>query len=206
MDHPAPLIVTKVLRPRLRDDLLHRQRLVDFIHARIDRKLILLSSPAGYGKTSVLIDYAHDSDLPVCWYTLDERDSDPRVFLEYLVASIRRHFPKFGEQISAILHTDESRLPDWGTVAAALVNDMVNTIGEYFVVVLDDYHLIDDDSEVHTLLDTLLRYLPEHCHILLASRTLPPLTLTRMAARQEVDGLGVDELRFTASEIQETEL
>lgn len=203
MDHPAPLIVTKVLRPRRRDDLLHRRRLVDFIHAHIDRKLILLSAPAGYGKTSLLIDYAYDTDLPVCWCTLDERDSDPRVFLEYLVASVRQRFPDFGQRINTILHSDESRLLNWETVAGALVNDMVDGIGEYFVIVLDDYHLIDGDSDVHALLDTLLRYLPEHCHILLASRTLPPLTLTRMAARQEVDGLGVDELRFTTHEIQQ---
>ena len=203
MDHPAPLIVTKVLRPRRRDDLLHRRRLVDFIHAHIERKLIIVSAPAGYGKTSLLIDFAHDSDLPVCWYTLDERDSDPRVFLEYLVASIRRCFPDFGRQIGAILKGGGSRLPDCETIAAALVNDMVQAIGEYFVIVLDDYHLLGDDSEVHALLDTLLRYQPEHCHILLASRTLPPLTLTRMAARQEADGLSVHELRFTAHEIQQ---
>ncbi len=203
MDHPAPLIVTKILRPRRRDDLLYRRRLVDFIHARVQRKLILVSAPAGYGKTSLLIDYAHDADLPVCWYTLDEHDSDPLVFLEYLVASIRRCFPDFGQRINAILHGDASRLPDRETIAAALVNDMVEGIGEYFVVVLDDYHLIDEGSGVHALLDTLLRYLPEHCHILLSSRTLPPLTLTQMAARQEVDGLGVNELRFTASEIQQ---
>lgn len=203
MDHPAPLIVTKILRPRRRDDLLHRRRLVDFIHAHIERKLIIISAPAGYGKTSLLIDFAHDSELPVCWYTLDERDSDPRVFLEYLVASIRRCFPEFGQQIHAILQSGGSHLPDSETIAAALVNDMVQAIGEYFVITLDDYHLLDDGSAVHSLLDTLLRYLPEHCHILLASRMLPPLTLTRMAARQEADGLSVHELRFTAHEIQQ---
>ncbi|MFQ5858766.1 MAG: hypothetical protein ACE5LU_24460, partial [Anaerolineae bacterium] len=203
MNYPAPLIATKILRPRRRDDLLHRRRLVDIIHNHIDRKLIILSAPAGYGKTSLLIDYAHDTELPVCWYTLDERDSDPRVFLEYLVASVHRHYPDFGQRISAILHGDESGLPNWETIAGALVNDMVDRISEYFVIVLDDYHSLDDDADVHALLDTLLQYLPEHCHILLASRTLPPLTLTRMAARQEVEGIGVDELRFTAHEIQQ---
>jgi len=175
---------------------------VDFIHAHIDRKLILISAPAGYGKTSLLIDYAHNTDLPVCWYTLDENDSDPRVFLEYLVASIRRRFPEFGERITRLLEAEKTALPDWETIVGTLVNDMVDAIREYFVVVLDDYHLIAPDSEVHVLLDTLLRYLPEHCHIVLASRTLPPLTLTLLAARQEVDGLGMDDLRFTAEEIQ----
>lgn len=202
MNNPAPMIVTKILRPRRRDDLLHRRRLVDALHAHIDRKLIILSAPAGYGKTSLLIDFAHDTDLPVCWYSLDGSDSDPRAFLEYLVASIRRQFPDFGQQLNAILHSGESRFPNPETIAGALVNDIVEDIDEHFVVVLDDYHLIEDGSGVHAFLDTLLRYLPEHCHILLASRTLPPLTLTRLVARQQVDGLGTDELRFTAHEIQ----
>ncbi len=202
MNRPAPLIITKILCPRRRDDLLYRPRLVDFIHAHIDRKLILISAPAGYGKTSLLIDYAHNTDLPVCWYTLDENDSDPRVFLEYLVASIRRRFPEFGERTTRLLEAEEAALPDWETIVGALVNDMVEAIGEYFVIILDDYHLIPPESEVHALLDTLLRYLPEHCHIVLASRTLPPLTLTLLAARQEVDGLGMDDLRFTAEEIR----
>ena len=86
MDEQTSIIRTKVLVPGKRRDLLHRSRLVDFLHEHIDRKLILLSAAAGYGKTSLLIDYVHDTDLPVCWYSPDDWDRDPRVFVEYLVA------------------------------------------------------------------------------------------------------------------------
>src|SRR4030042_6622504 len=91
-------VKTKFLVPGKRRNLLHRGRLVDFIHERIDRKLILISGSAGYGKTSLLTEHAHDTEPPVCWYSVDEWDRDPRLFLQCLVASIKERFPQFGER------------------------------------------------------------------------------------------------------------
>jgi ATP/maltotriose-dependent transcriptional regulator MalT len=197
----SPLILTKVLLPKKRPDLLRRQRLVDFLHSYIERKLILVSASAGYGKTSLLIDYAHDTPLPVCWYSIDKADRDPQVFLEYLIASIQQRFPHFGEQshlLAGGVFTGES-----DPIVGALVNEMVQSILGYFVLMLDDYHLVDDSEPINAILDRLLHYLPEHCHIILSSRSLPTkLTLTALTARQEIAGLGVNDLRFTAQEIQ----
>ena len=105
-----PLVMTKIQVPRRRPDLLSRRRLVDFVHAHLDRKLILISAPAGYGKTALLTDFAHDTELPVCWYTLDPFDRDLRVFLEHMVAAIALRFPAFGERSRAFLRglTDPS--------------------------------------------------------------------------------------------------
>lgn len=203
MERLSSIIITKILLPQKRDDLLRRQRLVDFIHEHIDRKLILISASAGYGKTALLIDYAHDTDLPVCWYSLDKADQDPRIFMEYLVASIRQRFPHFGQRTQALLQTGEGLTQEMETIVGVLVNEIYEAIPQYFVVVLDDYHFVDDSEAVNTLLDTLLHYLPENCHILLSSRTLPRITLTRLVAQQQVVGLGVSDLRFTAQEIQE---
>ena len=105
MDISYPLIKTKVRTPRRHHALLRRKRLVDFIHNNIHHKLILISAGAGYGKTSLLIDYAHDSNLPVCWYSLDANDSHVFTFIEYLVASIRERFPQFGESVLEALRT-----------------------------------------------------------------------------------------------------
>jgi len=199
----SPTIITKVLLPSRRESLLYRSRLVNFIHEHIDRKLILVSAGAGYGKTSLLIDYAHDTDLPVCWLALDEGDRDLRVFLDYLVSAIRQRFPQFGQRTQEILRSAAFPL-DSRAVVGALATDMYEDIPGYFVLVLDDYHLMDASAEVNLFLDTLLRHLPENCHIILSSRGLPTkLTMTRLVARQEMAGLGVSELRFTASEIQE---
>ena len=90
------LLVTKIVVPSRRTDVLRRPRLLDFLHEYIERKLVLISASAGYGKTSLVVDFANDTDFPVCWYSLEQGDGDPQVFLEYLVAAIQRKFPHFG--------------------------------------------------------------------------------------------------------------
>lgn len=197
-----PLILTKIVPPKRRADLLHRPRLVDFIHQHIDRKLILLCASAGYGKTSLLIDYANDTDLPVCWYSLDPSDRDPRLFLEYLVAALQRQFPQFGQAIRSQLQNRDIDARQITSLAGTLVNTIYETIPDYFVLVLDDYHLVDESEPINAFLDLFLRYLPENCHIILSSRSLPSLPLLRLAAYREVVGIGTADLRFTADEIQ----
>ncbi len=198
---PASLIITKVLIPKLPPDLLRRPRLVDFIHAHIERKLILISASAGYGKTALLIDYAHDTDLPVCWYSLDAADGDPRLFLEYLIASIRQRFPDFGDYTLAVLR--ESADDHLEPTVNALINEIQERIHDYFVIVLDDYQEVEDSQPVNAIVDRLLQYSPEHCHMILSTRTYPlHLSLTTLTARQQTAGLGVNELRFTPAEIQ----
>ncbi|MFB0535263.1 MAG: tetratricopeptide repeat protein [Anaerolineae bacterium] len=201
MPDTSTVMITKVLLPSRQPGLLHRQRLVDFIHEHIDRKLILVSASAGYGKTSLLVDFAHDADLPICWYSVDEADRDPRVFLEYLMASIRQQFPDFGPRTESALSTVAKANGRLKTLTSALVNDIYD-VSDYFAVIIDDYHFADESQEVNTLVDELLRYLPENCHLIISSRTLPSLTFSRLIARQESVGLGTAELRFTPAEIQ----
>jgi LuxR family maltose regulon positive regulatory protein len=202
MDGDISIIKTKILVPRRRRNLLHRARLVDFIHEHIDRKLILISASAGYGKTSLLMDFAHDTELPVCWYSLDEWDRDPRVFLEYMVASIRERFPHFGDRtlggLRGGVHGESLR-----STVGTLVNEIHDVVPEYFALVIDDYHLVSDSQDVTSLFGFFIRRLPENCHVLLSSRTttlgLPSIELV---ARGELEGLGNDDLKFTGDEIQ----
>ncbi len=197
-----PIISTKIRTPRRRQDILRRDRLLDFLHDNIHHKLILISAGAGYGKTALLIDYAHDTDLPVCWYSLDANDARTATFVEYLVAAIRERFPQFGASVLEALSAYAGPAEDVEPFIRLLVNEIEKTIGQYFVLILDDYHEVLDSEPVNALVDGLLRYLPEQCHVILASRGIPRrLTLTRLAARQEVVGLGVADLRFTPEEI-----
>jgi ATP/maltotriose-dependent transcriptional regulator MalT len=198
----SPPLVTKIVVPTRRRDLLRRQRLLDFLHEYGDRKLILVSASAGYGKTSLLVDYARDTDLPVCWYALDAGDADPFVFLEYLVASLQRRFPAFGGRTTALLRQPE-QAQNLDACAGALVTDIHEGIDSFFTLVLDDFHLVESAGPVNELIDRLLYYLPENAHLILCGRTIPAnLTLTRLTARQEVAGLGASDLRFTAEEIR----
>jgi LuxR family maltose regulon positive regulatory protein len=198
------LIETKLYPPRRRADLLVRSRLLEFLHEHITNKLLLLVAPAGYGKTTLLVDYIHDLDIPVCWFSLDESDRDPVVFLDYLLASLRRRFPEFDPDLPAGRWTawDEARL-DW--MAAALVNEMQRSITDFFLIVLDDYHLVNDSEILNQLMDRVLAHLPEHCLIIISSRTEPTLTprgLALLTAQRQVAALGVSQLRFTAAEVR----
>ena len=178
---------------------------MDFMHEHIDRKLVLVCAPAGYGKTSLLVEFAHDTDLPLCWYSLDRSDRDLRVFIEYLLAAIQHRFPGFGRRALELVQTSDS-LSDSEALVGLLVNEVYSEIPDYFVIVLDDYHLVDASEPVNYFLDSLLQRLPENCHLVIASRTIPTLTprgLAVLTARQEVAGLGARELRFTPQEIQD---
>jgi LuxR family transcriptional regulator, maltose regulon positive regulatory protein len=199
-----PLIVTKIRIPRRREDLLPRRRLLDFIHAQLDRKLVLISAPAGYGKTSLLSDFASDTDLPVCWYTLDAFDRDLRVFLDHLIAAIAITFPGFGRRTAALLAAKTDLGRNLYPIVATLVQEIYDSIPEYFFLVLDDHHTVEDEELLNEFLDLFVTYVDENCHLIIASRTLPALpSLSLLVARRQAAGLSIDELRFTPREIQD---
>jgi DNA-binding SARP family transcriptional activator/Tfp pilus assembly protein PilF len=199
-----PLISNKTQVPPRTATVLRRERLVGFLHSNINRKLLLVSAGAGYGKTSLLVDYAHDAELPVCWYSLDAGDNHVLTFVEYLVASIQRRFPDFGETVIRALRSFRGQAEDVEPFIRLLIAEIETKINSYFALVLDDYHEVLESEPVNALVDGLLRYLPEHCHLIISSRAIPRrLTLTRLAARDEIVGLGVRQLKFTRDEIRQ---
>jgi len=197
-----PLISRKIRVPRRRPHQVQRQRLLDLIHANIQNRLILVAAGAGYGKTSLLIDFAHDTELPVCWYSLDPSDNHPLYFIEYLNAAIHERFPDFGASIVARLSRHEGPAEDIDSYIRLFINEIEENTDDYFLLVLDDYHEVIQSEAVNALLDGILRYLPENCHILLASRGIPrQLTLTRLTSQAQAFGFGVEDLAFTTGEV-----
>lgn len=199
----APLIATKTQIPRRRTDTLPRGRLSSFLHAHLDRKLILISAPAGYGKTTLLTEFANDTDLPVCWLTLDPFDRDLHVFLHYLISAIARRFPAFGQRSRTVIQETANPYSNLYTIVATVVQEIYDTIPEYFVLILDDHHSVENQEQINEFLDLFVAYADENCHLILASRTLPALpNLSLLVARRQAAGLSIDELRFTPQEIQ----
>ncbi len=198
MERPS-LIQTKVRVSHARN-LLSRPRLLGLVRKSLDRKLLLVCAGPGYGKTSLLADFAQQTDLPVCWYTLDASDRDPSTFLDYLVEAVRIHFPGFGEQTRALLEGSSAR--DIRGVVGLLVNELAALPEEKVVIVLDEYQAVSSEEGINQILALLLEYLPENVHLIVASRTTPPLPHIRLLAYGEVAGIGADELRFSQEEVR----
>ena len=198
---PGPGIITKVLLPRRRTDVLSRPRLIDFINQNLERKLVLVCAQAGYGKTTLLVDFAQQTTVPVCWLTLGASEADPQVFLEYLVFAIRRRYPDFGQRTLRYLATAGAK--DLDVVAGLLVGELHDVADACFVTVFDDFHHVDGQRSIQTLMDLLIPNLPVNCCWVIASRTIPQLRLSRLVANRDAVGLGESDLRFTAAEIQQ---
>ena len=133
---------TKLVVPQRRKELLSRARLLDLLSDLLDYRLIIVAAPAGYGKTSLLIDFSSQFEWPFCWYALDPLDNDLHRFLSHFVMSIRQRFPQFGgEAIRILAHSPADQI-NTDHLISALTNDVFENISEHFVIVLDDYHLI----------------------------------------------------------------
>src|SRR5512142_2201649 len=98
-----PISKTKIVLPKRRIDLLSRARLLEILYERLDRKLIIISAAAGYGKTSLLIDLAYHSDWPFCWLALDPLDREPQRLIACMIAALAERFPGFGSRSRTLL-------------------------------------------------------------------------------------------------------
>ena len=164
-------------------------RLVQKLDAGLERKFILLSAPAGFGKTTLLAEWIDNEMLPFCWLSIDPQDNNPARFMAYLAASLG---------MVGIQMEDLSPDMDSSDFLASLVKQ-IEANGREFCLVLDDYHLIQDE-DIHNLVNNLLDNLPIAMHLVIASRSDPPLRLAQRRVRCELDEIRAEDLRFTLDE------
>ncbi|MCE7988474.1 MAG: hypothetical protein DYG89_45530 [Caldilinea sp. CFX5] len=195
---------TKIVLPRRRSDLLSRPRLVNLLEDLLDFRLVILIAPAGYGKTFLLVDFAHHLQWPVCWYALDALDRDAYRFCSHFIAAIQQKFPAFGQASLAALQSMAIEQRPLDQLVTTIVNELYDHVQEHFVLVLDDFYLIDENPEINAFISQFIQQVDENCHLIIASRrllSLPDMAL--MVARGYVGGLDFEDLAFAVDELQE---
>src|ERR671920_244361 len=192
----TPILTTKLYVPPPRPHAVLRPRLTGRLNEGLHRKLTLISAPAGFGKTTLLGEWVAGCERPAAWLSLDEADSDPTRFLAYLVTALQTIAANVGEGVLGALRSPQP--PPTESILTALLNEIA-AVEDDFVLVLDDYHVIDA-KPVDDALAFLLEHLPPRMHLIIATREDPHLPLARLRARGQLAELRAADLRFTASE------
>src|ERR671914_1837577 len=195
----TPILTTKLYIPPPQPKVVLRPRLIECLNEGLDRKLSLISAPAGSGKTTLLSEWLAGRSQPAAWLSLDEGDNDPTRFLAYLVAALRTIAPNIGEGLLGALQSPQP--PPTESVLTALLNE-ITTLPDDFVLVLDDYHVIDA-RPVDDALAFLIEHLPPRMHLVIATREDPNLPLARLRVRGQLSELRAADLRFTPEEAAE---
>jgi len=197
-ERPDALLATKLHVPGIHPGFVPRSRLVQALSEGLARGRVLVCAPAGFGKTTLLADWARGDRRPVAWLSLDAGDNDPARFWRHAVAALDLARPGIAERVGPLLGPPPPRSLEG--LVTALINEFATQPGaDEVLFVLDDYHHVSSEP-VHASVAFLLEHLPPGLHPVLASRTDPPLPLARQRGRGQLAELRAAELRFTGKE------
>lgn len=196
-----PLLTTKLYIPQPRGGFILRPRLIAQLNRGLECTLILVSAPAGYGKTTLLSEWSEQCgpSFQVAWLSLDEEDNDVIRFLKYIIAAVDRIAPGIGQGAQVMLQPPQPA--SIRNVLITLINEIAN-YPDHIVLVLDDYHTIHAQA-IHHGLAYLLDHMPANMHLVFATRADPPINLGRLRAQAQMVELRADDLRFTNQEAAE---
>ncbi|MGB3715367.1 MAG: LuxR C-terminal-related transcriptional regulator [Candidatus Promineifilaceae bacterium] len=217
---PETLLQTKLFIPQPRPNLVPRPRLIERLDQGLERnyKLSLVCAPAGFGKTTLITDWIQKSEKTgrrmadeevspsslafqpsnVAWLSLDKNDNDPVRFLTYFTVALNQANLDLGQEIQAMLTSSQATAVE--PFISAIINEVTTAdTPSSFVIVLEDYHFIDSTA-IHDGLIFLLEHLPPQMHLVMTSRSDPPLLLSRLRARDQMVEIRARDLRFTSRE------
>jgi LuxR family maltose regulon positive regulatory protein len=201
-DTSSFLLATKLYLPVQPARFVQRQHLLQRLQQWLSQgyRLTLVSAPAGYGKTMLVVEWIRQENFITAWISLDEGDNDFVRFARYLVGSLRILLPELGESCLQLL--DNAQIPSVEGLLTALVNQLTESpVKKPFLMVLDDYHLIHTQA-VHDAISFLVEHMPAHGHLVIITRADPPLPLARWRGRGQLNEFRLVDLRFTQAEVQ----
>jgi LuxR family transcriptional regulator, maltose regulon positive regulatory protein len=191
------MLLTKLHIPPAGNNIVHRSELFETLNIGLSRKLILVSAPAGFGKTTVVSDWIDQNKIPAAWFSLDNGDNDPVDFLSYIISGIQGIHKEFGQ--SALKLLSSPNRPSVESIASLLINELLD-IDQNFLLVLDDFHLIKS-NEVLKLVTYLLEHIPGNIHIVILTRSDPALSVSRLRSQHQLIELRSSDLSFSVNDI-----
>ncbi len=192
------ILSTKLYRPRPPERLIKRPYLLQQLEEGLERKITLITAPAGYGKTVLLSSWLAEEKHLSCWASLDEDDNTPRNFLTVLISAIQTLFPKACSSSLALIHAVEP--PPFSVLQTHLINEL-DHLSQKIILVLDDYHVIFC-PEIHAFMMNWVTRMPASMHLVISSRANPPFPIALWRARQHIHEMDTQALRFTDQEAE----
>ncbi len=191
------MLLTKLHIPPAGNNIVHRPDLYEKLNIGLTRKLILISAPAGFGKTTLLSDWINQQKIPTAWFSLDKGDNDPVEFLSYIISGIQGISKEFGQSALKLLHSPNR--PSSESIVNLLINDILS-ISKNFLLVLDDFHLINS-RDTFELITYLLEHIPDNIHLVILTRSDPTLSVARLRSQHQLLELRSSDLSFSANDI-----
>ena len=193
------MLLTKLHIPQTGENIIHRSALFEKLDEGLKRKLILVSASAGYGKTTLISNWIFKNKIPAAWYSIDERDNDPFEFVSFIIHGIQKTHPEIGKNSLELLKSPGTAGMDY--TIELLLNDLLK-ISQDLILVLDDLHLIQN-KQIFELLSFIIEYKPKHFHIVLSSRSDPPLSFARLRSQNQIIEIRSSDLSFSKNDIIE---
>lgn len=191
------MLQTKLHIPATGINTVLRTELFEKLNTGLSRKLILISAPAGFGKTTLVSDWINRYRIPTAWFSLDNGDNDPVDFLSYIISGIQNIHSEFGHNAIKLINSPNK--PSNESILSLLINDILN-INQNFLVVFDDFHLIRS-NEILNIITFLLEHIPGNTHIVMLTRSDPALSLSRLRSQHQLVELRSSDLSFSANDI-----
>jgi LuxR family maltose regulon positive regulatory protein len=190
------LLTTKLFIPEVQKTLVQRARLTNLLNEGFNKKLILISAPAGFGKTTILCDWIHQSRIPIAWYTVDENDNTPQQFLFYLISALQRIDSSVGQSAVNIIKSPQPS--PINTILVGLINDIAS-IKSSFAIILDDYHSMGD-KRINDIISFIVEHQPKQLHLIVSTRSDPSLPLARLRSQNQITEIRAADLSFNMVE------
>lgn len=191
------MLLTKLHKPSTNRNLVNRIQLYKKLDDGLTRKLILISAPAGFGKSTIISDWTSQKNIATAWFSIDNNDNDIVDFITYIIYAIRQLHPNFGDTALELIKSNSQ-----GSIESAiniLINDSIE-IKQDILLVLDDYHLITN-SEINNMMGYLIDFMPENLHLAIISRSDPNLSIAKFRSQFQLIELRSADLSFSENDI-----